>query len=266
MLLLAVYHAFAALPSWKPSFPPRALIDACPTTSEAGGGCPAVAAWLSTNTPSLKAADPTLTTRQKMLARMSAQDYVAARRAGNTTCEEYATAMVHRMVYYQYMAQFMYWDNFPNQTDYIIEQARALDEKAKAANSIDAIAPLYGLVFPVKGTVATTDFPSSAGVGVLHNYYAVEDADIVKVLRERNAVIMGKTNIPEFACSWVTANYANGRALNPYDHHLTTGGSSGGSASAVASYIAPVALSEDTGGSTRHPAFQNGNFGYDPSR
>ena len=50
------------------------------------------------------------------------------------------------------------------------------------------------------------------------------------------------------------------------DHALTTGGSSGGAASAVAAYIAPLAISEDTGGSTRHPALQQGNFGYDPSR
>lgn len=86
------------------------------------------------------------------------------------------------------------------------------------------------------------------------------------LLREKNAVIMGKTNVPEFAAGWVSANYANGRTLNPYDHRLTTGGSSGGSASAVATYVAPVAVTEDTGGSTRHPAMQCQNFGYDPSR
>ena len=140
-----------------------------------------------------------------------------------------------------------------------------LDAKA-AAEGIESIAPLYGLPVPMKGTVATTDFPSSAGSGVLHNYFAIKDADIAALMRTKHAVLMGKTNVPEFAASLQTANYANGRALNPYDHVLTTGGSSGGSASAVATYIAPVAVSEDTGGSTRHPAFQNGNFGYDPTR
>jgi Asp-tRNA(Asn)/Glu-tRNA(Gln) amidotransferase A subunit family amidase len=104
------------------------------------------------------------------------------------------------------------------------------------------------LPVPLKGTVATTDFPSSAGVGALHNYHAVTDAAMTTLLRNAHAVIMGKTNVPEFACSWITANYANGRALNPYDHGLTTGGSSGGSASSVASFIAPIAISEDTGG------------------
>jgi Asp-tRNA(Asn)/Glu-tRNA(Gln) amidotransferase A subunit family amidase len=60
-------------------------------------------------------------------------------------------------------------------------------------------------------------------------------------------------------------NPTSGRTFNPYNASLTPGGSSGGSASAVASYVAPVAVTEDTGGSTRHPAFQNQNFGYDPT-
>jgi Asp-tRNA(Asn)/Glu-tRNA(Gln) amidotransferase A subunit family amidase len=261
-LLFAVADA-ARLPSWKPSFPPLDVIQQCDPSS--GSACVVVATWLEDNVPDMKPPDPTLTPRQKFLARMSACEYIAARRAGNVTCVEYTTALVKRMVYYNYMNQWMYWDNFPLQTDYILAQAAAMDTKVSTAG-VEAIAPLYGLPFPVKGTVATTDFPSSAGSGVLHDYRAAEDAAIVRLLRERNAVIMGKTNVPEFACSLITANYANGRALNPYDHRLTTGGSSGGSASAVASYLAPIALSEDTGGSTRHPAAQNANFGYDPSR
>jgi Asp-tRNA(Asn)/Glu-tRNA(Gln) amidotransferase A subunit family amidase len=257
-------------PSWNPSFPPFELVEACKTNATCCGnpscaGCPEMVAWLAQHTPPMKAADPTLSAREKQLARLSATEFVAARRAGSTTCEEYARVLVKRMEYYKYMAQFMYWESYPNQTAYIIAQAAALDRKA-AVSGVEAIAPLYCLPVPVKGTVATTDFPSSAGVGALHEFRASTDAALVTLLREASAVIMGKTNVPEFACSWVTANYANGRALNPMDHALTTGGSSGGAASAVATYIAPLAISEDTGGSTRHPALQQGNFGYDPSR
>lgn len=114
--------------------------------------------------------------------------------------------------------------------------------------------------------MATVDFPSSAGVGVLHDFKAIHDAGTPALVKAHGGIVFAKTNVPEFAASWVTCNYANGCTLNPYDHALTVGGSSGGSGSAVASYIAPVAFTEDTGGSTRHPSYQNHNFGYDPSR
>jgi hypothetical protein len=74
---------------------------------------------------------------------------------------------------------------------------------------------------------------------------------------------MGKTNVPEYACSWQTMNHLNGVTRNSYDPELAVCGSSGGSASAVGAYIAPLAITEDTGGSTRCPAHANGNFGYD---
>lgn len=231
------------LPSWKPSFPPAEVIAKC--APQSGGnvsshgiavgssGCPPVANWLATHTPPPKAPDPTATAREKSLARMGVAEYIAARRAGTVTCEEYVAALVKRVHYYGYMDQFMYFDIYPNQTDAMVAQAKAYDAIA-AARGIEAIAPLYGLPFPIKGTVATVDFPSSAGVGVLHTYRATEDAAIIHLLRKANAVLFGKTNVPEFACSLITANYANGRALNPYDHRLVTCGSSGGSASAVA--------------------------------
>ena len=67
-------------------------------------------------------------------------------------------------------------------------------------------------------------------------------------------------------CSGVTANHTNGICRNPHDACLSTGGSSGGSAVATAARIATVSITEDTGGSTRNPANQCGNFGYDPPR
>jgi Asp-tRNA(Asn)/Glu-tRNA(Gln) amidotransferase A subunit family amidase len=81
-----------------------------------------------------------------------------------------------------------------------------------------------------------------------------------------NGIVFGKTNVPDFAGSLVTCNYANGCTQNAHGRTFTVAGSSGGSGSAVASHLAPLALTEDTGGSTRGPAFMNGNFGYDPTR
>jgi len=244
-------------PSWKQSFPPQELLD-----TEDGE---LIAAWFSQHLPAMRSSDKTLTARETQLQAMSLKDYVIARQRCEVTCEEYARALVKRMTHYSYMNAFMYLDNMPHQTEYIVQQARDLDKKA-TDEGISAIAPLYGLPVPVKGTMATTDFPSSAGHALLHNCYAKVDAGMVTLLRSKHAVIMGKTNVPDFAASFATANYANGCTLNPYDHGLLPGGSSGGAASAVATYIAPLALSEDTGGSTRMPALQNQCFGYDPSR
>ena len=149
----------------------------------------------------------------------------------------------------------MYWDIFANQTDYVMTQARALDAQA-AREGVESIAPLYGLPVPIKGTCATTDFPSCVGTGVLQHCYGRRDSELVALLKGANAVLMGKTNVPEFACSGLTMNHTNGVCRNPYDHCLSTGGSSGGSAAATAARIAPVSVTEDTGGSTRNPANQ----------
>lgn len=152
----------------------------------------------------------------------------------------------------------------PEQDDHILEQARQLDAKA-SREGVSAISPLYGLPVPVKGTVATTDFPSSAGVGILQDNFGLMDAPLVTALRAAHGVVMGKTNVPEFSASYIAANYANGVTLNPFNHSLITGGSSGGSASAVAAHLSTVAISEDSTGSTREPALQCHVFGYDPS-
>jgi Asp-tRNA(Asn)/Glu-tRNA(Gln) amidotransferase A subunit family amidase len=99
--------------------------------------------------------------------------------------------------------------------------------------------------------------------------YGAADCALAARLKAAGAVLMAKTNVPEFAASWITLNRTNGVVWNPYpctDGALTTGGSSGGAAFAVAGRIAPIAMTEDTGGSTRHPASQCGNFGYDPPR
>merc|ERR1712190_79576 len=95
--------------------------------------------------------------------------------------------------------------------------------------------------------------------------HAIKDPPSVERLRRLGGIPFGKTNIPELSAGYVACNHASGCVLNPYDVTLTSGGSSGGSGSAVASYVAPVAFTEDTGGSTRVPAAMNGLYGYDPS-
>jgi hypothetical protein len=195
-----------------------------------------------------KARDPTMTVREQKLYKMSATEYLEARRAGSVTCEEYATALVKRARYYRYLNQWIY--NSYDRLDKVVEQACVLDVKA-ASEGVESIAPFYGLPIPMKGTAAVIDFPSGSGCGILSGYTPTKDSDLTTLIRQKNGLIFGCTNVPEFASSWQTANPASGQTRNIYDHKFTVGGSSGGAASAVANYNCPLAVTEDTGGSTR---------------
>jgi len=114
--------------------------------------------------------------------------------------------------------------------------------------------------------VSTIDFPSSVGFAALHTFKAKTDAAIVTLLKKAKAVQFGKTNVPEFAFAWAGLNYADGIAINPWGYDVMTAGSSAGSGSAVAAYVATIAITEDTAGSTNSPATQNHVFGYDPPK
>jgi len=88
----------------------------------------------------------------------------------------------------------------------------------------------------------------------------------VSLIKDAHGVQFGKTNVPEFARSYGSGNYASGTAINPWGYDKMTGSSSGGSAAAVAAYTATIAVTEDTGGSTNTPATRNHLFGYDPPK
>ena len=110
------------------------------------------------------------------------------------------------------------------------------------------------------------DFPSSVGFPALWTKKSKVDAALITLLKKAHGVQFGKTNIPEMASGYAGLNYGAGMTLNPWGADVMTAGSSAGSASAVASYIATIAITEDTGGSTNAPATQNHNFGYDPPK
>jgi Asp-tRNA(Asn)/Glu-tRNA(Gln) amidotransferase A subunit family amidase len=225
-----------------------------------------------------------LTDVEKTLVKISLSEWQTERAAGTYTCEQIATALIKRAKYLQdvqKMNHFMYWTSFETDDEdttpttqslavfdwieVVMDQAKALDAKA-ASDGVEAIAPLYCYPVPLKGTMATVKFPSSAGFAVLQEKFALIDADLVTLVSQANGVLFGKTNVPELAHSWGTGNYANGLCFNPWDYDMMTGGSSGGSAAAVASYTAAIAVTEDTEGSTNTPAARNQLFGYDPPK
>jgi aspartyl-tRNA(Asn)/glutamyl-tRNA(Gln) amidotransferase subunit A len=142
-----------------------------------------------------------------------------------------------------------------------LAQARAADQRLAAGDA----APLLGVPIAHKDIFVTKDFPSTAGSKMLENYRSPFDATVVRKLAEAGTVTLGKLNCDEFAMGSSNENSAYGVVKNPWDTTRIPGGSSGGSAVAVAARLAPAATGTDTGGSIRQPASFCGVTGIKPT-
>ncbi|MDQ3409451.1 MAG: aspartyl/glutamyl-tRNA amidotransferase subunit A, partial [Actinomycetota bacterium] len=134
-------------------------------------------------------------------------------------------------------------------------------EEAPAAQD----GPLHGIPIAVKDLFCTTGVPSQSGSKILEGYRPPYTATVVENLEQAGTTLLGKTNQDEFAMGSSNENSAFGPVLNPWDRERVPGGSSGGSAAAVAAGLAPWAIATDTGGSIRQPAALCGIVGMKPT-
>lgn len=200
---------------------------------------------------------PSGATPSANLSDLSAVDAVAAMRNGSLRAEDYAAALLERCEAGKALNAFITLE-----PEKVLEAARARDAAQRAG---ETLGPLHGLPIPIKDSVDTRDFPTTGGTPALRRFVPKEDAPIIKLLLDAGAIVLGKTNLHELSWGWTSNNFAFGAVHNPYDPTRIPGGSSGGTAAAVAARMAPLGLAEDTEGSIRVPAAMCGLAGFRPT-
>lgn len=183
---------------------------------------------------------------------LSASDAARAIRDGQISAEELAAACLARVREAEPRVQaWAFLD-----PEHVLAQARALDEYRKAGNPLG---PLHGVPVGIKDIIDTSDMPTEDGTVLHAGRTPAADATVVAKLRTAGAVIMGKTVTTELA------TYAPGKTRNPHNPEHTPGGSSSGSAAAVACGMAPLAVGSQTNGSVLRPAAFCGVYGFKPT-
>jgi aspartyl-tRNA(Asn)/glutamyl-tRNA(Gln) amidotransferase subunit A len=190
--------------------------------------------------------------------RRTAAEHAADLASGSTTSVELTQATLDRIAAVDGAVHaFLEVD-----TEGALEAARASDQRRAEGRTASA---LDGVPIAVKDVLATQGLPTTCGSKILQGWVPPYDATVVAKVRAAGLPILGKTNMDEFAMGSSTEHSAYGVTHNPWDLTRIPGGSGGGSAAAVASFEAPIALGTDTGGSIRQPGAVTGTVGVKPT-
>jgi aspartyl-tRNA(Asn)/glutamyl-tRNA(Gln) amidotransferase subunit A len=192
------------------------------------------------------------------LFRMSAGQIASAVRGGEVSAAEVTDAHLARIAEVDGRVHaFLHVA-----ADQAREAARAVDRRRASGEDLGLLA---GVPLALKDVFTTSDMPTTCGSAILDGWLPPYDATITRRLREAGVVILGKTNMDEFAMGSSTENSAFGASHNPWDLDRVPGGSSGGSSAAVAAFEAPLGIGTDTGGSIRQPGAVCGVVGVKPT-
>jgi aspartyl-tRNA(Asn)/glutamyl-tRNA(Gln) amidotransferase subunit A len=192
------------------------------------------------------------------LTRMTAAELAAAIASGETSAVDVTQAHLDRI-----SAVDSQVHAFLHVAPEVALAAAAAVDKRRIAG--EPLGPLAGVPLALKDVFTTTDMPTTCGSRILEGWRPPYDATITRRLREAGVVILGKTNMDEFAMGSSTENSAFGPTRNPWDLSRIPGGSSGGSSAAVSAFEAPLGIGTDTGGSIRQPGAVCGIVGAKPT-
>lgn len=188
---------------------------------------------------------------------LSLREAANALQKGEMTSEDYTATILEQCQRNAHLNAFITID--PQKT---LEAARALDKKRSAGARLGR---LHGVPIHFKDSINTKDAQTTNGTGRLKGFKPAEDAGLVTSIFSEGAILLAKANLHELSLGWTSQNAVTGAVRNPYDPTRMTGGSSGGTAAAVAARMGPAGIGEDTAGSIRIPSAFCGTTGLRPT-